>query len=621
MRIKHLFVSNYKNLKKFSLDFDGNSFIDVFVGKNGSGKSNMFEALIEIFRHLYENDYVVEFDYKLYYVKGANDIKIEWKWEIDKWFDEAGKETKKVTQDKLPDNILIYYSGHNPKVKELVNQYEKKFSDGLLGAKEGNSRQFIGIGNDYKSLLLSILLLQPNQNKAKKYILEKLDVQALSLEFKIVLQRPEFAKKTGYDIDPFDPSTRFWKTGGITKKFLDKIYEVKKGDANGKVRDEGYFKNEGYNDRYVLYYDIVDFQKRFEDESPQAIFRSFDNLKTLNMLADISIEITLKDGSTIDVQQFSDGQFQSVYIYSIIELFKDRTCITLLDEPDSFLHPEWQYNFLTQISDIASESSVCNHVLMTSHSAVTLIPHAKDKIRFFDFKSDGSINTYYLQKRIAINKLSSNIISYCEQDQILSIINTIQIENKPVFFTEGKTDPLIIKEAWNKLHPEEEIPFIPFYAFGHKYLAQLMKDPEVIKDMKELPIFGLFDYDKAYNSWNAFSKDEICTDTYKGQIKKLNDHEVYAIMLPVPKDKSIKNQVINPETGRTYGENSLMAIEHLFCHIPEFESLFEIDQELPSKFIKFSGDKVKFAKIEVPKIAAEHFEVFRPMFEFITSKI
>ncbi len=47
MRLKHIYISKYKNLKDFSLDFDGDSFIDVFVGKNGTGKSNLFEAIIE----------------------------------------------------------------------------------------------------------------------------------------------------------------------------------------------------------------------------------------------------------------------------------------------------------------------------------------------------------------------------------------------------------------------------------------------------------------------------------------------------------------------------------------------------------------------------------------------
>ncbi len=49
MRLKHLhIIGEYKNLKDFQLDFDGTSFIDVFMGKNGTGKSNLFEAIIEI---------------------------------------------------------------------------------------------------------------------------------------------------------------------------------------------------------------------------------------------------------------------------------------------------------------------------------------------------------------------------------------------------------------------------------------------------------------------------------------------------------------------------------------------------------------------------------------------
>jgi recombinational DNA repair ATPase RecF len=56
MRLKSVYISQYKNLKNFDFAFDGNSFIDVFVDKNGTGKSNLFEALIEIFRYLYEYD-------------------------------------------------------------------------------------------------------------------------------------------------------------------------------------------------------------------------------------------------------------------------------------------------------------------------------------------------------------------------------------------------------------------------------------------------------------------------------------------------------------------------------------------------------------------------------------
>ncbi|MDV3002884.1 MAG: hypothetical protein N5P05_004539 (plasmid) [Chroococcopsis gigantea SAG 12.99] len=56
MRLKSIYISQYKNLNNFTLNFDSNCFIDIFVGKNGSGKSNFFEALIEIFHHLYDYD-------------------------------------------------------------------------------------------------------------------------------------------------------------------------------------------------------------------------------------------------------------------------------------------------------------------------------------------------------------------------------------------------------------------------------------------------------------------------------------------------------------------------------------------------------------------------------------
>lgn len=132
----------------------------------------------------------------------------------------------------------------------------------------------------------------------------------------------------------------------------------------------------------------------------------------------------------------------ATFITAIVELFKDRNCLILLDEPDAFLHPEWQFDFLRQVFDITDAATKTSHVLMSSHSAVTLIPHDKKKIKFFDIK-DNKANCYDLPKAIAIKKLSSDLIKYSEQEQLLSIINAVQIEKKPVLFTEGSTEPLV----------------------------------------------------------------------------------------------------------------------------------------------------------------------------------
>ncbi|HEY5141840.1 MAG TPA: AAA family ATPase, partial [Methylococcales bacterium] len=137
MRLKSVYISQYKNLKEFTLSFDGNSFIDVFVGKNGTGKSNLFEALIEIFRHLYESKEEEKgkkdkaepnFNYRISFEIDGEETQIAWT--SSQLFKISGKkrETKTIGEKTpLPDNVLIYYSGHNDTVAGLVKNYEEAF--------------------------------------------------------------------------------------------------------------------------------------------------------------------------------------------------------------------------------------------------------------------------------------------------------------------------------------------------------------------------------------------------------------------------------------------------------------------------------------------------------------
>jgi predicted ATPase len=624
MRLKHLhIIDEYKNLKNFKLDFDGTSFIDVFVGKNGTGKSNLFEAFLEIFKHLFDNDYPIRFNYKLHYEINENNVEL--KWLNNTWVDSNDVKSPFISPNLLPDNILIYYSGHNNMIENYISLSDEKHKEKINRNRNNpafnqeDARRFLGIGSEYKTLLLATILLQNKDFNAKKSILDKLGIKSIGNEFKLTFTRPDYAKGKELYFDEFNDDARFWGADGFFRTFLNQIWNLDKLEYNG-VREEGYINND-VKEEYILFRSIKSFQNTFEGMPLLELFVSLDNLKSIDLLKDISLEVELNSGKKIDISQFSDGQFQSIYIFAITELFKDKNCITLLDEPDSFLHPEWQFDFFKQLKDISTESSESNHILMSSHSAITLIKYIKDKIRYFDFNKKGELGVSEIPKRIVIDKLSEKIIKYSEHEQILSIVNTIQIEKKPVLFTEGKTDPIIIKEAWYKLYPDKEIPFIPFYAFGHKYLAQLMKDPEVIKDMEGLPIFGLFDFDKAFNTWNGFSNIDICTDANLGLIKQMPDNEVYAIMLPVPFGKPIEAQVINKETGGTFGEHSVMAIEHLFSHLPELDAMFVEDKKLPSKFKRFHGEKVEFAKAKVPTFPIDCFEVFKPIFDFIENKI
>ncbi len=618
MRLKSVYISRYKNLRDFTLSFDGNSFIDVFVGKNATGKSNLFEALIEIFRHIYEFDKEKdgpEFDFAINFDIDGRETEISWK---NGELKINGKSRKTIGKTPLPDNVLVYYSGHNDTVAELVEKYESAFRKRIRKAGLDESRRFIGIGPEYKELLLAVLLMQPESNMARQFISHKLGIESIANEVKLVLTRPSYADDSRFDIEYNDETDRYWKPEGITKEFLDRLSMCINMASGNPVRSEGYFASD---DRYILYFDIAKIQQEFIDLSAQELFRQFDNLKTLGMLSEISIPLQLAGGLDATITHFSDGQFQSVYIYTIIELFKDRNCITLLDEPDSFLHPEWQFDFLKQVFEITGTASKNNHVLMSSHSAVTLIPHDRKKIKFFDIKNSQA-SCYDLPKSVAIKKLSADLIRYSEQEQIISIINAIQIEKKPVLFTEGSTDPIILKEAWYKLY-EDEMPFIPFYAFSCTYIKQLLTDNRIHAEMGGLPVFALFDFDKAYDQWNGLNGPVIEDDPFKGMVKKWAGGESYAIMLPVPSNSDIQQQVIkDAEAKVTFGGESCCEIEHLFYGQDATTAYYSEEPCVGGKKIVFRSDseKTTFAKEVVPSLDTACFEVFRPMFEFIQMK-
>lgn len=374
-------------------------------------------------------------------------------------------------------------------------------------------------------------------------------------------------------------------------------------------------------DRYNLEIDIDIFRRVFVGRSQDEVFRLFNNLKILGMLGDIQMLLTFEGIEVSDLGQFSDGQFQSVYIFAISELFKDKNCITLLDEPDAFLHPEWQFDFLKQTYAISEQAAKTNHILMTSHSAATLISDLDKRVKYFDLKA-GVANCYALPKKVVIEKLSSKLIQYSEQEQLLSIINAIQIEKKPVFFTEGSIDPIIIREAWSRLY-DREMPFIPFYAFSCTYLKVLLQDDRVLNEMGGLPVFGLFDLDRAYDQWNGLGGVPIATDLIAGKINRLRERECYAILLPVPDNAEIRAQVIKSK-DTCFGGDSLCEIEHLFYGDPKTDEFFEKE---PSPgggtkiVIKSDAQKHKFATEVIPTLDDTYFEVFRPIFEFLQNTI
>mgnify|MGYP003590323051 FL=1 len=340
------------------------------------------------------------------------------------------------------------------------------------------------------------------------------------------------------------------------------------------------------------------------------------------MLKGISIGLELEDGTNIGIEEFSDGQFQSIYIYAVTEIFKELNCLTLLDEPDAFLHPEWQFKFLEQVFDIADSQNSKNHILMSSHSASTITKTNEHIISLFEFDGNKIITTK-ANKSDVIKSLSAGLISFTEGEARLNIQHILKNTTGAVLFTEGITDEMILETAWNKLYPNEERKFDIQNAFDRIFLRNLFSRDELQKNFSNRNMFALFDFDEAFDDWNGLKKsNDIVIDPFQGLTKQLKYSYHYASLLPVPTLEKIRKQVLDPSNNHWgKGSESHLSIELLFYKDEFLGNWFaEKPVSCGGTLVEFIGDKVKFADEVVPTLNQEDFLILKPFFEFIKTK-
>jgi predicted ATPase len=610
MRLRSVWISAYKNLSDFSIAFEGDTFIDIFVGRNGSGKSNFLEALIEIFDHLFGFDAEAPgpgFDYALSYEIDGEATSFDWRrGELSI----NGVARRTVGRTALPAQLLVYYSGQNDQVGALVERYERGFRARLRAAQAAIAPRIIGIGPACKKLLVVTLLLLPEQILARQFLLKKLGILNCLRNIHVVISRPHFVDAD--DHDPFDAAQLFWGVTGYARTFLQQLVDSIEGEFTpGQLYD----RERGL---YTLTCNIDRLRVVMGDDSGGLLFRSFDALRVLGMLRDIGLPVALEGLEVSNLGMFSDGQFQSVYLLGVSELFKGQNCITLLDEPDAFLHPEWQFDFLKQVNAISNEAAATNHIMLSSHSASTIAANTPGRIRMFASGQHG-VELVEKDKGELVKSLSAGLITFSEREAKLGIEHVVTNTTGPILFVEGVSDALILKTAWEKLYPGNDRPFEIEQAFGSSFLRNLLKMQTFYDDNPGRTFFGLFDFDQAYSDWKQLG-DCVQNDPERCLTRKRPGVESYAMLLPVAPALPLRGQAIRPD-GETYGDASRLPIELLFYGVEGLDSQFISDVTEIGNPFKFSGDKVRFADTTVPSLAADHFRVFEPIFDFIRSKI
>lgn len=207
-------------------------------------------------------------------------------------------------------------------------------------------------------------------------------------------------------------------------------------------------------------------------------------------------------------------------------------------------------------------------------------------------------------------------VSIKEQDNLRREIQSLLALKKPLLFVEGPTDKIILENAWKKLYPKQTQPFAVSEKGSAKGVQQALQyNTDFVNDA----VFGLFDFDSAgYQNWNGLSAQNYVIETGSIPedclISKRKHKKHFALLLPVPKNVTIRAQVINPGDNVHYGDRSKLEIELMFFGVAKLSKYFETATTPGNgSEIRFKGDKMTFANATA-KLVKKDFNAFKPLF-------
>ena len=162
MKLQRLHIKDFRNIDDLDLDLSSQKGLSVLIGNNGSGKSNILEAVVAIFASLYSKSkrFTPSFDYEVEYTIQETHIKVVKLGEkISVNDSEVSK--KELSKLLLPKNVIACYSGETLRLQET---YFKPFRrhyvhDIIRNKSELNSLKLLFINKDMWDISLLVLFL------------------------------------------------------------------------------------------------------------------------------------------------------------------------------------------------------------------------------------------------------------------------------------------------------------------------------------------------------------------------------------------------------------------------------------------------------------------------------
>jgi predicted ATP-binding protein involved in virulence len=228
MRLDWLRIPKYGNLRDFEIDFDETQSTTVLLGRNGSGKSNLFEAIVIIFREL-EFESPPLFAYSLRYVCRNHKIEIEADPDrknkrLDIKVDGKALSQKAFHENAsvyLPNYVFAYYSGWSDRLEKQFNESTRRYYKEVLNSFTEHMplRRLFFCRKDYSQLVLLAFFLAGTENALQ--LLEKY-LGIKSFDMALFVMKTPWWRGSGAPnkIQREEGDPNFWFARGAFKGFL-----------------------------------------------------------------------------------------------------------------------------------------------------------------------------------------------------------------------------------------------------------------------------------------------------------------------------------------------------------------------------------------------------------------
>lgn len=399
MRLKKIYIDGYKNLKNLNVDLGEGWPSVIFLGLNGSGKSNLIESLAIIFGDIWLGIHT-DFNYKINYSISGHDVKISnfqseeasrlLVFENNISHSLISKNDAQNIADYLPVNVFSYYSGLSERLSDIYAPHEDNFKRSIRARKGSAEFRPLFYARHYHGNFVLMASLCDCASEARQLLNEELGILGIESAL-FVLREPERHFKEYMDSDEL-----LWNAYGSYTGILKLLYM----NSLAPMRISHPAKVNGKNKRSVehQYYFISEqsmLQSLVEEYgSERAFFKAIETAFMSGLLVDVRIKVKVRDiDGSVSLRELSEGELQLLSVWGLVRYSEDRNCLFLLDEPDTHLNPMWSSTYISSLEKALNEGEK-SQLIMTTHDPIVIGDLSKEQVRILKRNPvDGTIES------------------------------------------------------------------------------------------------------------------------------------------------------------------------------------------------------------------------------------